>query len=106
MDGKVYVGKMLTKRENMATENKSRSENAMELSETTQYSDDGILFFSDFIISYTTITLYYTPIHLIYIKSIISSKVGLTKNAYVGVYLGVGLKTDPTYLPNLTPLIV
>ena len=50
MDGKVYVGKMLTKRGNMATENKSRSENAMELSETTQYSDDGILFVSDFII--------------------------------------------------------
>ena len=50
MDWKVYVGKLLTKREKMATENKSRSENAMELSEKTQDSDDGTLFVSDFII--------------------------------------------------------
>ncbi len=41
---------MLTKRENMATENKSRSENAMELSETTQDSDDRIQFVCGFII--------------------------------------------------------
>jgi hypothetical protein len=38
---------MLTKREKMAVENKSRSEKAMELSETTQDSDDGILFIGD-----------------------------------------------------------
>jgi hypothetical protein len=41
---------MLTKREKMATENKSRSENAMELSETTQESDDGIQLIGDFTI--------------------------------------------------------
>jgi hypothetical protein len=41
---------MLSKREKMATENKSRSENAMELSETTQDSDDRIQFIGDIII--------------------------------------------------------
>jgi hypothetical protein len=50
MDGKVYVEKMLTKRKKMATEKKSRSEKAMELSETSHNSDDGILFAGDFII--------------------------------------------------------
>ena len=50
MDGKLYVGKMLTKAEKVATEKKSRSEKAMELSETSNDSDHGILFVSDIII--------------------------------------------------------
>ncbi len=50
MDGKVYVGNCTRKRKNMAREKKSRIENAMELSETTQESDDGTQFVSGFII--------------------------------------------------------